>query len=149
MSDKKPLKLTLNRKEFTEESTIGELLIDDKFQCYTLEDRVRPKGVKVFGKTAIPAGMYEVTITYSNRFKHWLPLLLNVPKFEGIRIHSGNKAVHTEGCILVGKRKMPNIIYDSRLAMDELYSILHAAFKEGRKISIQIAEQRQQKKAAK
>lgn len=82
---------------------IGELTIDGVHQCFTLEDKVREK--KIFGKTAIPPGRYEVTVSFSNHFQKKLPLLMNVPNFEGVRIHSGNTAKDTEGCILVGMTK--------------------------------------------
>ena len=50
----------------------------------------------------IPAGTYEVRLTYSPRFKKDLPLLMNVPGRTGIRIHTGSKPEHSQGCILVG-----------------------------------------------
>jgi hypothetical protein len=90
---------TLNTK--TDRNIIGDLFIDGEFFCYTLEDEIRPEGVKVYGATCIDAGRYKVILTKSNRFKRIMPLLLNVPNFEGIRIHGGNTSKDTHGCPLV------------------------------------------------
>lgn len=121
------MKIEVIRHTFTGRSTIGSLYIDKKFECYTLEDVVRT-GPKVHGQTAIPEGTYEVQITFSPRFKRDLPLLLNVPNFEGVRIHSGNRAEETEGCILVGGAVLPDEIRGSRAAFDDLYVKLLAAW---------------------
>ena len=124
------MKLTIKRLHKTENSTIGEMSIDGKFECYTLEDVERD--TKVFGKTAIPKGIYEVTMTMSNRFKKMMPLLLNVPNYAGVRIHSGNKAEDTEGCILLGQTRSIDAISGSRLAIDKFYPKLEAALKLGK-----------------
>src|SRR4051794_1532912 len=105
--------LKVIRKQFTDKSTIGDLFINDQFECFTLEDVVRP--VKIKGMTAIPAGIYEVVINFSERFRKLLPLLLNVPTFDGIRIHPGNTDKDTEGCILVGQMKQKDSIGNSRV----------------------------------
>ena len=126
--------ITVRRKWYTDKSTIGELTFDD-FKCFTLEDTVRKDGIKVYGKTAIQGGRYEVVLTYSERFKKFMPLLLNVPKFEGIRIHSGNKPEDTEGCILVGLVRPPDqkdLILDSRAAFSLLMAKLEPASKVGK-----------------
>lgn len=119
------MNLTLIRKYPGADCIIGELFVDGKFECYTLEDVERP--VKIPGVTAIPRGTYEVVISYSNRFEKLLPLLQNVPNFEGVRIHTGNKATHTEGCILVGKSKTTDQVQQSVVAFDALFPKLQAA----------------------
>jgi len=118
------MKLLLQREPSTKNSTPGKLFIDGTFECYTLEDIVRARGVKVYGQTAIPAGTYQVFLTQSLRFKRVLPLLLNVPGFEGIRIHPGNKAEDTDGCILVGDAPAPDWLGQSKVAYDRLFSKL-------------------------
>ncbi len=133
--------LKLIRKQFTPESTIGELSVDGAFECFTLEDTVRE--VKIPGQTAIPAGTYEVAVTFSNKFKKQLPLLMNVPNFDGVRIHSGNRPADTEGCILVGTAKGPeaNFIGNSRAAFDALFRKIQAAVQQ-EKVCIELTEQR-------
>lgn len=93
-----------------------------EFTCYTLEDAVREE--KIPGKTAIPPGVYEVVVNYSNRFKKMLPLLINVPNFSGVRIHSGNVAQDSSGCILLGLSKAVDGVYESRKAMAVFMSSL-------------------------
>lgn len=129
------MELHVKRMQFSETSTLGELAIDGQFECYTLEDRVRP--VKIKGRTAIPEGRYEVIINFSQRFQRQLPLLLGVPNFEGVRIHPGNTAADTEGCILVGDTKSENFIGQSRAAFERLFGKLKAG-SESAKIFIEI-----------
>lgn len=123
------MELKLNRIFLGSSATIGELLVNDKHLCDTLEDRVRPEGEKVYGKTAIPEGTYEVKLTHSPRFKKILPEILNVPNFSGIRIHTGNSSKDTEGCILVGTwdGEKEDWIKDSRIAFNKLMSLLQSA----------------------
>jgi hypothetical protein len=130
--------LRLVRTHFTENETIGELYVDNEFECYTLEDVVRPDGTKIYGATAIPSGTYDITITYSPRFGKYLPLLLNVPNFSGVRIHSGNTHRDTEGCILVGSKKTQNSVLESRKAFATLYNKLLQSPKNGEGIKIVI-----------
>ena len=132
------MELSLIRKEFTTKSTIGDLLIDGKFYSFTLEDMYRDKKIK--GVTAIPYGTYEVIINFSNRFQRPMPLLLNVPGFDGIRIHNGNKAEHTEGCILVGFTKGKDFIGNSKSAFIQFMPKLQAGLKTG-KVFIEITRE--------
>ena len=119
--------LELKRNIFTDDSTIGEISIDGTFVCYALEDKVRPTKIK--NVTAIPYGKYELAITFSNRFQQYMPLLLKVPGFEGVRIHSGNKSADTEGCILVGSSKSLNFIGNSRVTFKSLFGRIKTASK--------------------
>ena len=84
-----------------DKSVIGDMLHDDTFLCYTLEDQKRAEGVKVYGETCIDAGLYEIEVTMSGRFKRDMILIKKVPRFSGIRIHGGNRAKDTLGCPLV------------------------------------------------
>lgn len=132
-----PMKrLLLRRTIFTDKSTIGELSLDEKFICYTLEDTCRDH--KIAGITAIPPGTYPVIITWSTRFQKNLPLLLKVPGYEGIRIHSGNRDQDTKGCLLVGLTKDKDWIGDSHKAMDIVMPIIEDGLKDGGKVEIAI-----------
>lgn len=135
------MKIELVRDHFTEKSTTGRLYVDDVFQCYTLEDIARPEGVKVKGQTAIPFGEYEIIIDMSRKYQRYMPLLLNVPMFEGIRIHSGNMAEDSEGCILVGRIRKQNWIGESKLAYADLFQKLKTAYTAGEKITIEITRE--------
>jgi len=122
------MQIDVNRVQLDSDCTIGEMTVDGVFEAFTLEDVVRPAGApKVYGQTAIPAGRYEVTITFSPHFQRQLPLLLNVPGFEGIRIHPGNVPADTDGCILVGQGRNAKSISASRAAFDALFPKIQAA----------------------
>ena len=86
--------LTLVRYTRTEEAILGSLYLNGAFICYTLENADK----------AIPCGMYTVQNSKSPKFKRELPLLFssNVPQSRGIRIHRGNTAKDSQGCVLVG-----------------------------------------------
>lgn len=121
------MNLELKRRWLTDKSTIGELLIDGAHECYVLEDKVRQHEPLVRGSTAIPFGRYGVVITHSPRFNRDLPLLVGVPGFEGVRIHPGNVAADTEGCLLPGLTWGSDRVNDSRQAFDALFAKLKAA----------------------
>lgn len=143
--------LVLHRKWKCDAYTIGKLYRKDNkgneiYICDTMEDKVRNKitvalnaFVKVFGKTAIPYGTYEIVRSYSNKYKKILPLLLNVPHFEGIRIHSGNTAEDSDGCILPGFNTVKGKVTDSRNTFKKLDTWIESALKKG-KVYIQIVD---------
>ena len=135
------MKLVLHRKYCKPGYSIGLLYINGKFICNTLEDTDRGlksgmseaaiAAVKVKGKTAIPTGVYSVLITYSPRFKKAMPILSNVRGFSGIRIHSGNSAEDTEGCILCGMNTEVGKITNSRFWTEKVYEYIRQGIKEG------------------
>ena len=140
------MKLTLNRIALRQTYTIGKLYIDGKYFCDTLEDTVRDTNKngkfdngekKVKGKTAIPYGTYEIKWTYSPRFKKYTPQLMNVPSFEGIRIHSGNSSTDTEGCLLLGENKKVGMVLNSRATINKFYPLIKKACSKG-KVTIEI-----------
>lgn len=126
--------------------TIGRLFVDNEYLCDTMEDTVRDLNKdgdlndigegKVWGKTAIPYGTYNIIINYSNRFKRELPRLLNVKGFDGILIHPGNTAEDTHGCILVGINDSKGKISKSKITFDKLF----AKMKNEKNILIQITD---------
>ena len=126
MLQNKTLQLKVERRWPTENYTIGRLYVNGELWCNTLEDKVRDltKEKKVPGKTAIPAGTYKVVLTYSNKFKRRLPLLLDVPFFTGIRIHAGNTADDSEGCILLGENKEKGKVLNSRYWVNKLIGLI-------------------------
>lgn len=102
------LELCILRYNGTKDFTAGRLFADGVYVCNTLEDEVREvEGLavdkwKVYGKTAIPRGRYQVILSYSPKFKRILPEYLDVKGFTAIRGHSGNKTDDTLGCTLYG-----------------------------------------------
>lgn len=130
------MKLEVKREPSTENCTLGAFYVNDVFKYFSLEDVVRP--VKIMHETAIPAGDYRVDITYSNRFKRDLPILMNVPGFEGIRIHPGNDKSSTSGCILVGMTKGHDCVNYSRVAFDTLFDEMRKAHDRGEAIWIKV-----------
>jgi hypothetical protein len=139
------MKLTLNRLQVDAACTIGQLLVDGEAECYVLEDKVREvrgqpvSSWKIYGQTAIPVGTYAVIIDHSEHFGRDLPHILNVPGFEGVRIHPGNTAKDTEGCLLVGLDRLADSVGRSRLAFDALFPKIQRALANGELVNIEIA----------
>jgi hypothetical protein len=149
------MKLLLERIARKDRYTIGKLYIDGDYFCDTLEDTDRglkqnsPASEilnnKVNGRTAIPSGIYKVTLDVkSPRFSQKasynfcdgkLPRLLDVPGYEGVLIHIGNYPDDTAGCILVGKNKAVGAVMESAATFKKLYDIL---LKDKHNISIEI-----------
>ena len=136
------MRLILKRLYLKTDYTIGKLYMDGKYFCDTLEDQVRDltKEKKIPGKTAIPAGTYEIVVNVSPRFKRKLPRLLDVPGFDGILIHRGNTAEDTAGCILVGENRERGKIINSTRYEVQLTGIIGRVQEKGGKITIEIIQ---------
>lgn len=145
------MELKLYRNIYTDKSTIGKLHVNGTPFCFTLEDTCRDNNrdgdlkdegeAKVYGRTCIPSGRFQVIINWSTRFKKMMPLVCNVPGYTGIRIHYGNKPEHTEGCILVGSTLAQNFVGKSVDTFERLMIRMKAVNATGEKIFITIIDQ--------
>lgn len=141
------MELLLERKYCKKEYTIGNLYINGVFYCNILEDTVRDFNkngifdcgeIKIKGSTAIPYGEYDIIVTYSPKFKRELPILLNVPAFDGIRIHRGNTNKDTEGCLLPGENKERGKVINSTKYELDLTNKIKTELSKGKKVKIKI-----------
>lgn len=153
------LELLLDRKYKNETYTIGNLYVDGEWFCNTLEDKDRGLSqtmpleeinkIKVYGETAIPTGHYEVRMDivspkyngvkwYKDNFGGRMPRLESVKGFSGILIHSGNTALDSNGCILVGMNKAKGKVLDSRATFQKLWNMLEKARKAGKTIYLTV-----------
>lgn len=138
----KALELKLQRDVLSDDFTLGKLYVDNKFFAHTCEDRDRKLeagGVKVATRTAIPRGRYKVVVSFSQRFQKPLPQVLDVPGFTGIRIHGGNTAEDTEGCVLVGKVRTTNGVARCAERLSTLIDLLTVAEDGGRDAWLEVA----------
>lgn len=128
------MELVLERKYKNLDSTEGNLYMNGKWFCDTIEDKVRAKPgewkteLKVYAKTAIPYGRYPVLVTWSNRFKRMLTGVFNVPDFEGIRIHNGTSENSSAGCIIASYKddSTNHKLVNDVAAMNDLCKIVEA-----------------------
>ena len=142
------MEIKLHRKYRGTNYCIGKLYINNEYFSDVLEDPDRGlqntmsvqeiQQLKVKGDTCIPYGTYDITITYSPKFKKRLPLINNVKGFEGIRIHSGNTSKDTEGCLLLGFNKIKGKVINSKETVDKFITIVQQALNNGEKVTIQI-----------
>ena len=146
------MKLTVVRTQFGTDATNGLLLIDDKFECYTLEDQYQ--AVKVMHETCIPEGTYDIEFRktggfhakYSERYKnaHYGMLhIQDVPNFTYILIHTGNTDEHTSGCLIVGETQQDleiskdGFIGSSTVAYKKMYAKVAGQLLQGKKVTIE------------
>lgn len=142
------MEIKLIRKYYQAKYTIGRLYVNNRF----FSDCLEPPSLhltersalgtiliaKYKGYRAIPTGRYRVLITRSRRFGRWLPLLLNVKGFEGIRIHAGNKPEDTQGCILLGFNRRKGYVLDSTRCVLTLVKMMTEAIAKGEKVFVEV-----------
>ena len=142
------MEITVTRKYFKEEYTIGKMFLDGEYFCDTLEDTFRGldqkmtlsqlKKLKVFGKTAIPTGRYEVVSYYWAKYQKVYPWLQEVPAYTGVLIHKGQNHTHTDGCILVGENKIKGGLINGEPYVRKLTKMIQECEKRGEKVFITI-----------
>lgn len=130
------MKLTLRRLYRKPEYSIGKLYIDGVYFCDVVEDTDRGlysymnigeiSKIKVKHETAIPYGIYKIRLSMSPKYKKILPEIMNVPGFSGVRIHSGNWASDSSGCLIVGKNTVKGGVTSSRVTMKALMKKLQS-----------------------
>jgi hypothetical protein len=140
------MNLKLVRKYRKETYTIGKLYVDGVYFCDVIEDKDRGLDdtmfladiliKKKYGETAIPYGTYKVEINYSPKYKRLMPQIMNVKGFGGIRIHSGNTAKDTLGCLIVGKNTKKGMVTESRATYNKLFALM----KDEKDITIEITK---------
>lgn len=131
--------INLDRYQSTKIATNGQIFLNSAHYCYSLEDIVRPLGKKVYGKTAIPAGIYEVTLeAFRGNKEKMYPYLHHVPGFQGIFIHGGNTADDTLGCILAGFREAKDWVGECAPCLKELCHRISEALMRKEPVKIEI-----------
>ncbi len=142
------MEIKLIRKYYQAKYTIGRLYVNNRF----FSDCLEPPSLhltersalgtiliaKYKGYRAIPTGRYRILITRSRRFGRWLPLLMNVKGFEGIRIHAGNKPEDTRGCILLGFNRRKGYVLDSTRCVLTLVKMMTEAIEKGEKVFVEV-----------
>ena len=137
------MEVLLDRIYLGKTYTIGNLFINGKYFCDTIEDTVRilnSEENKIKDKTAIPKGCYELILSYSPHFKRILPEILDVPYFKNIRIHNGNDENSSSGCIIVGLNKIKGKVIESKPTLNKLMNVLQPAWNNKEKIYFTIIE---------
>ena len=146
------MELILNRKAIKKAYTIGQLYVGNRYLCDILEPpclhmklatvkdplKLTPDRAHQLKPFAIPEGRYPVVINYSKKFNQWLPQLIGVPLFQGIRIHAGNYPFETKGCLLPGENKRKGMVLNSRIWLRNIKELIVKAKEQGEAVYITV-----------
>lgn len=140
------MELAVERKWFSPKAALGEWrLPSDEFIGFSLEDppRTGPDNVlqpeeKIPGRTAIPTGRYRLILDWSEKFKQVMPHLVDVPGYEGVRVHIINKPEDTEGCIGIGMTRSPDFIGSALIAYGRICRIICDAITRGEQVFVTV-----------
>lgn len=111
------MNITVQRINYDDLSTQGEMLIDGSHFAYTLEPRKDQSKGKPY---CVPAGTYSLVTGWSHHFDMLVPMVSGVPNFTGVEIHPGNFPADTHGCCLVGETESTDFVGQSRVTFDAL-----------------------------
>ena len=123
--------------------TPGRMYVNGLSIGYTCEDedrRLESVGIdgKQYGRTAISRGMYRLEVTFSQRFQKELPAVVDVPAFTGIRVHGGNRAEDSLGCILLGQVRTASGIANCASTVSRLIAMIKTCEDRGEKCYLEI-----------
>lgn len=141
------MKILVDRRWKKENYTIGIIYVNGNRFSNSLEPTDRGlissmsldeiKKRKIYGKTAVPTGTYKVIMSYSNKFKKYLPEVLDIKGFAGVRFHSGNTEKDTLACCLPGQNTQKGMVTNSRYYTDTLCSMIDAALKKKEEVTVE------------
>jgi len=140
------MELTVNRTTKTDNSTIGQFLVDGTFQSFCLEPTDRGltsdmplsqiQAIKVADKTCVPTGRYQVTKYFSPKHNALVPCMVGIPGFAYVEIHAGNFPQDTDACLLLGTTTGIDEVLSSQIAIDAFYPKFFAALEAGEEVWI-------------
>ena len=142
------LKVLLDRRWAKPDYSIGRWYVNGELWCNTLEPTDRGlvssmsteeiKKIKVKGKTAIPKGKYQITMSYSPKFKRYLPLINDIKCFSRVLVHVGNYPKDTEACVLLGKNNKVGMVSNSTYWVNKFVEKVNETINHGEIVTLEI-----------
>lgn len=134
------MQLKIERWWSRKDATVGSLYVDGTWECYTREEPARKDGLFIAGESALPVGLYNVSIAASRRFGRDVPLLVGTRCPIGMQLHPGHPVRDTDDCVLLGQAQLAHKLERTKLAFEALFAKLLAAIAAGEAIDLEIAQ---------